>query len=148
MHNIRYSPEARDDFKEILDYISDELDSPAAAKRTVRQIRERIRSLSRFPNSGEALDGYVSVKTGYRRLVCGNYLAFYQVEPRAVNIIRILHGSRNYIKILFGDYSAEESAVYLKLKEAELEAKSGTNRFSHEEVMERLTAIADAPDEG
>ncbi len=39
------------------------------------------------------------------------------------------------------------SEVYLKLKEAELEAKSGAPRVSHKQVMAELAALMDAPDE-
>lgn len=94
--------------QEILAYLSHELDSPIAGRNMVKMIRKRILSLTRFPNSGEALDGYVSVKTDYRRLVCGNYLAFYRVEPETVNIIRVIHGSRNYARVLFGALSQAE----------------------------------------
>jgi hypothetical protein len=34
-----------------------------------------------------------------------------------------------------------ESEVYLKLKEAEIQAESTTERYSHVEVMDRLRAI-------
>ncbi len=39
------------------------------------------------------------------------------------------------------------SEVYLKLKEAEFEAKSGAPRISHKDVMAKLSAIIDTPDE-
>lgn len=103
MAKVRYSPEALADLEGILAYISADLDSPGAAQKTVRGILGRLSSLSRFPYSGKALDGFVSVKTDYRRLVCGHYLAFYRVERGAVSVIRVIHGSRNYMKILFGE---------------------------------------------
>jgi hypothetical protein len=34
-----------------------------------------------------------------------------------------------------------QSEVYLKLKEAEIQAESTTKRYSHAEVMDRLQAI-------
>lgn len=103
MGKLRYSPEALADLEGILAYISADLDSPVAAQKTVRGILGRLSSLARFPYSGEALDGFVSVKTDYRRLVCGHYLAFYRVEKETVSVIRVIHGSRNYMKILFGE---------------------------------------------
>lgn len=103
MSKIRYSPSARADILAIMEYISSDLDSPQAARKTVNRIRRNILTLERFPRSGAPLDDYVSVKTDYRKLVCGNYLAFYRVEPGYVNIVRVLYGGRNWAKILFGD---------------------------------------------
>lgn len=99
---VEYSPEAITDLEKIKAYISDELDSPNAASRILGKIMDAAGTLKRFPYSGESLDGYVSVKTDYRRLVSGNYLIFYRVAQDYVRIIRVIHGSRNYARILFG----------------------------------------------
>ena len=39
---------------------------------------------------------------GYRRSVHGNYLIFYRVRDERVEIVRILHGARDYERILRG----------------------------------------------
>jgi plasmid stabilization system protein ParE len=36
-----------------------------------------------------------------RRKVYGNYLIFYDIGPDAVEILRILHGARDYAQIVF-----------------------------------------------
>jgi toxin ParE1/3/4 len=40
---------------------------------------------------------------GIRRKVHGNYLIFYRIWLDAVEVLRVLHGARDYARILFGD---------------------------------------------
>jgi len=84
-------------------YITEELDSPAAAENTLKKILKTIRMLETQPFIGAPLSSIVNIDTHYRFLVCGNYLAFYYVEKEEVFIVRILYGRRDYVKILFGD---------------------------------------------
>jgi len=97
------SPEAGDDLKGIRKYISDELENPAAAKRTVAKIIKGIRGLVRFPDRGAPLSSVLEIRTDYRFLVCGKYLTFYRCEKNTVYVVRVLYGKRDYMKILFGD---------------------------------------------
>ena len=39
-------------------------------------------------------------KTRYRYLICNQYIIFYIFENDTINIMRILHGKRDYLKIL------------------------------------------------
>lgn len=38
--------------------------------------------------------------TGVRRRPFGNYLIFYRIEDSTVQVMRILHGARDYARIL------------------------------------------------
>ena len=90
---------------DIKQYITEELDSPAAAENTLKKILKNIRMLETQPFIGTPLSSVVNIDTHYRFLVCGSYLVFYYVENDDVFIVRILYGRRDYIKILFGDSS-------------------------------------------
>lgn len=90
---------------DIKQYITEELDSPAAAENTLKKILKNIRMLETQPFIGTPLSSVVNIDTHYRFLVYGSYLAFYYVENDDVFIVRILYGRRDYIKILFGDSS-------------------------------------------
>jgi addiction module RelE/StbE family toxin len=103
LYNLFYSPEADKDLSDIEDYISDELQNPASARKTVVMIANRIGDLRQFPELGASLSGIVDFDCDYRYLVCGSYLAFYRIEDKSVFIDRILYGKRDYIAILFGD---------------------------------------------
>ena len=103
MNNIKYSPEAENDLVELKDYISSEYDNPDAATRIVAMITKRIRDLQTFPKMGANLSSIIGIDTEYRYIVCEEYIAFYRFDECNVYIIRILHGQRDYLKILFGN---------------------------------------------
>lgn len=105
MAEIKFSPDALRDLKEIKAYITDELCSPSSAAKIVGQIMNRIRQLSDFPALGAPLSSVIHMEVSYRFLVCGNYTAFYKVDDDEVHIIRILYNRRNFMQVLFGkDY--------------------------------------------
>ena len=102
MADIKFSPDALADLKDIQAYITEELCSEEAALNTVRRILKRIRSLGDFPEAGPLLRLKADVENEYRFLVCGSYIAFYRYEHGTVFIVRVLYGRRDYIRILFG----------------------------------------------
>ena len=103
MAEIRFSPEALSDLKEIKSYITEDLQSAQAADNTIAGILKRIRKLSDFPQSGAPLSSVVGIETNYRFVVSGNYTAFYSYENDAVFILRVLYGRRDHMRILFGE---------------------------------------------
>lgn len=103
MSEIKFSPEAILDLREIKEYISEELSNEQASDRIIEKVFKRIRTLSEFPNSGAELSSIVDIDSEYRFLVCGNYTAFYRYENDIVYIIRILYGRRDFMRILFGN---------------------------------------------
>ena len=109
MANINVSVEARNDMSEISRYITIELNSPVAAKNTLRKITKSIRNLQAFPDIGAPLASIIDFPTDYRFLVCGNYLVFYCHENSEVYIIRVLYGKRDYLKILFSETVKDDS---------------------------------------
>lgn len=108
MIKIKYSPLAQDDLLEIKEYITVNLASPQAAKNTISKIAKRIRSLELSPEIGKPLSAICRVASDYRVLVCGGYLVFYRYENESVFIIRVLHGSSNYLTVLFGDNLSDD----------------------------------------
>lgn len=103
MYKLKISPEAKNDLIEIKGYIFQELCNPQAAANLVSKITEKIRGLSKHPEIGAPLSSVLDIETGYRFLVCANYLIFYRYEDRNVFVSRILYGRRDYMRILFGD---------------------------------------------
>ena len=107
MHKLKISPEAKDDLVEIKVYISQELCNPQAAVELVSKITKKIHGLSKHPGIGAPLSSVVDIQTNYRFLVCSNYLIFYKYENEIVFVSRILHGRRDYARILFGDLTED-----------------------------------------
>jgi len=105
MIKVSLSPDAERDLSRIKDYIAEELDNPTAANRVLAGITKRISALSEFPALGPSLETIFSLQSDYRFLVCGNYIAFYLYEQDMVLVDRVLHGKRDFVKVLFGDLS-------------------------------------------
>ena len=110
MATLHVSPEALVDLQEIRKYITDELDNPTAAKRTVAGITKAMRRLKRFPASGAPLASHVDIQTDYRFVVYGNYLVFYRHSGNAVMVSRVIYGKRDYISILFPNTSTPDES--------------------------------------
>lgn len=101
-NKVRYSPKARKDLKDIREYIKVDLCNPIAAKNTMSRILYAVKQLEDFPLSGIQLTSEMGFNSGYWYLAAGKYLIFYHVTGQNVYVDRILHGSRDYMRILFG----------------------------------------------
>ncbi len=100
-YNIKYSQESLSDLDEIYDYIFSKLKNQIAARNTVNGILNSIQNLASFLNSATAFSLPTGEETIYKFIVCKNYLIFFHLQNNDVYIDRVLHGKRDYIKILF-----------------------------------------------
>jgi toxin ParE1/3/4 len=92
---VRFSRPAEQDVEEIGDWVGER--DPLAALRIVGRIRSGARRLSRYPNRYPLVAG---LETPLRKLSVANYLIFYRVGQDEVEVIRILHASRDWTKLL------------------------------------------------
>lgn len=109
MNKLHVSPEAQRDLRSIKNYIAEELGNPAAAQNVLMQIVKRIRTLLEFPELGAPLESILGIQTEYRFLVCGSYIIFYRYDEARAYVDRILYNKRDYMKILFGELSKDET---------------------------------------
>lgn len=100
-YNVYYSPSSKNDLDEIWEYISSVLKEPVAAHNTVSSILDKIDLLKEQPEIGSQLF-LCDINTGYRYLVCKNYMVFYHTSSDSVYIDRVIYGKRDYMNILFG----------------------------------------------
>ena len=108
MNELHISAAAQADLLEIKAYIEQEFDNPAAALAAVRRITNRIRVLRDHAYIGARLSSIVTMESDYRYLVSGQYLIFYRVYGKDIYIDRILHGRRNYMRVLFEGIPPED----------------------------------------
>jgi toxin ParE1/3/4 len=64
----------------------------SAADKFVRRLGARINDLNTMPERGAPRDDLI---TGVRMLVEGSYLIFYRLHANKVEVLRIIHGSRD-----------------------------------------------------
>ena len=93
--SFRLSPEAEADLAAISDYIA--VDDPNAARRMLGWLEERFVMLSEFPAMGVARD---EIRSGLRLLPVGNYLVLYRQAADGVEVVRVIHGARQWQDLL------------------------------------------------
>lgn len=87
---LAFTPLAEQDLEAIADYIA--ADNPVRALSFVRELREQCLRITLNP------PGYrlrAELGDGIRSCAHGHYVIFFESEPDAVVIVRILHGARD-----------------------------------------------------
>lgn len=100
--NVVYSSEARQDLKDVYEYIAHELLKPDIAASQTNRIMKASRSLEQMPMRHRLYEEEPWHSQGLRFLPVDNYLIFYlpDVTNNIVTIIRIMYGGRDIKKQL------------------------------------------------
>ena len=105
-YEINYLMSAQRDLKRLMDFLLSNEVSPTRAKEIILDIVKKLRVLSDNPHMGFSIGGKYGFETPYRALVCGKYLAVYEVieagsnENGRVEVRRIYHGREDYLSQL------------------------------------------------
>lgn len=76
-------------------------DNPARAFSFIEELEKAGLAIGRRPEAYPYFDRHRA--RGVRRRVHGNYLIFYRESSNHVQILHILHGARDYARIVFDD---------------------------------------------
>ena len=100
-YSVIYSPEARNDIKEIYSYIAFELLVPDTAEGQVNRIRKTIHSLDFMPSRNPIVDWEPWKSMGMHKVLVDNYVVFYIIsdDTFTVTIIRIVYGGHDFQNI-------------------------------------------------
>ena len=100
--NVVYTSEARQDLRDIYEYIAYELLEPDTAAGQTNRIMKAARSLEQMPMRHRLYEEEPWHSQGLRFLPVDNYLIFYLPDEtnNIVNIIRIMYGGRDVKKQL------------------------------------------------
>jgi plasmid stabilization system protein ParE len=93
------SDEAEADLEGITDWIS--RDNPLRAETFVDELVESCERLAANPLAFEVVERFRN--QGLRRRVHGSYLIFYVPREDQINVLRIIHGARDYEALLIED---------------------------------------------
>lgn len=96
--NVYFLQTALDDIEEIEMYIA--ADNANAAITEYNQILDQTRQLEMFPMLVDACPDPKLNQLGFQMLVCGKCLLFYKVLEGECLIMRVVHGARDYPKLL------------------------------------------------
>jgi toxin ParE1/3/4 len=86
-----YAPAARDDLRDIVEFIA--RDKPRAARRWLSGLRAKCRLLVQHPGMGERRPEFLSGEC--RSFSFGNYLIFFRPVPRGIEVVRVVRGDRD-----------------------------------------------------
>lgn len=75
------------------------LDNPPRSQSFVSELYDRCISLRNFPESHARISD--SKQRGVRRAVHGNYLIFFRIMGATVEVIHIMNGAMDYMRLLF-----------------------------------------------
>ncbi len=92
MANIELKIDAREDLKQIYEYISK--DSIYYANKTIEEIISKTEYLSMFPYMGRKIPEYNNINL--REIIYKSYRIFYKINSN-VHILKIFHHSRNLL---------------------------------------------------
>ena len=100
--DVSYSAEARQDLRDIYEYIAYELLVPETAARQAERIMKAARSLEQIPMRYRLYEEEPWHSQGLRVLPVDNYFVFYLPDETSatVSIIRIMYGGRDINKQL------------------------------------------------
>lgn len=96
MNECRFRPAAEDDLEEIGDFIA--RDNPQRALTFIRHLREKCAKLAAMPESAPRRP---NLGSEIRSRPAGNYVIFYRPVDGGIEVIRILHASRDLDPSLF-----------------------------------------------
>jgi toxin ParE1/3/4 len=98
---IKVSAAAEEDLKEIWAYVAE--NNPEAAGRLIKEITRRFAILRDYPHMGREQDRLL---VNLRSFVVKNYFIFYQSSEGGIEILRVLHGSRDIGSIFEGFFDS------------------------------------------
>lgn len=94
---IEFTAQARNDLRDILDYISFELQESQIAVKLVQQITKEILSLDQMPMRHQLYDEEPWRSQGLRYFPVKNHLVFYYPDEskNTVYTVRVIYGGRD-----------------------------------------------------
>ncbi|MFP5461691.1 MAG: type II toxin-antitoxin system RelE/ParE family toxin [Gammaproteobacteria bacterium] len=98
MRRVTRRPQAMADILEIWDYIAD--DDPGAADRWIDRLDAAFNLLATQPLMGRTRP---ELATGVRSFPFGRYVIFYAPADDGIDVVRVLHGSRDIDSIFDAD---------------------------------------------
>lgn len=101
-YKVLVSKSYQRDLKEIIHYISHNLDAPFTAHNFLDSIQDTVNSLKIMPYRYPLVKDIYLSKKGFRKCLVKNYIIFYKVDEdrKIIQVHRILHSKQNWLEIL------------------------------------------------
>ncbi len=93
---IRFSEDAKQDLRDIWRGLA-EYSGLSFADSTLAKLESKFQLLTQFPSSGKVRDELLA---GLRSYPAGDFVIFYRLVEKRVEVVRVLHGRRD-IDVIF-----------------------------------------------
>ena len=99
IYKIEFTEDARDEIREIYEYISKNLVNEDAAKRLMRKMRKNVMDLAESPKIYAKIKKKDRMKREFRRMVVDNFIVLYTIDEnkKTIYISHMYYGRRNYL---------------------------------------------------
>jgi addiction module RelE/StbE family toxin len=102
MFNLSFSEIIDEDIDSCYNYIKDKLEAPMAAENLMEELYEKLNHLKENPYSRPLVHDELLASLGIRSIKVKNYLLFYSVEEKNINIITFMYNKRDWANIIKG----------------------------------------------
>jgi plasmid stabilization system protein ParE len=106
MYKLIFAKVFREDVQSSVNYIKHTLQAPVAAERLKTEIIKTYKTIKHTPFIYPVVPNEYLASIGFRFTMVKNYMLFYIVEEKQINMVRFLYGRRDWINILKGDNDA------------------------------------------
>ena len=100
MYTLKFSIQYKEDTKSSIRYIKLVLQNPTAAQRLKTEIENTYAKIKQNPLIFPKVPVEHLAEKGYRFVLIRNYMLFFKVKDKVINIDRFLYGPRDWINIL------------------------------------------------
>jgi len=108
MKKVDISPKAHEDLAGLKIYLTGEFGDSRSCE-IIDAIYDSMEKLSLFPESDIDLLARYGIASDYRCLITNKNYVFYRIDKNSVKIIRILDERRDFLQVLFGIGTSEET---------------------------------------
>jgi len=101
-YRVDISEPAENDLRDIVRYISAQLDAPITALKMMDAIEAAIGGLMDMPQKYPPVTDERLANMGYRKLLVKNYIVFFAIDEKnkVVDVERVLYARRDWFRIL------------------------------------------------
>jgi plasmid stabilization system protein ParE len=100
MYKLKFSNYIYEDIQSSVKYIKYNLQNPVAAQRLKDEIKKTYIKIKESPFIYPTVPVEDLALKGYRFTMVKNYMLFFRVKEKQINIVRFLYGPRDWINIL------------------------------------------------
>jgi toxin ParE1/3/4 len=100
MYKLKFSYFYRDELMSAIKYIRQDLKNPIAANNLKEEVKKTYKKIKENPFIYPTVPDEHLASKGFRFTMVKNYILFYKVKEKQINIYRFLYGHRDWMNIL------------------------------------------------